>query len=268
MHWTLDCRQSTNLDTLATNATSCAKRAPTHQIGELMTLEKPSLKLTELSNEPLRHRIAAVLREGILSGDLLPGQALTEMQIASQLGVSRAPVREAIRILSKDGLVESVPYRGTTVRKLSRQDIEEVYSLRLLLETFALRRIIGSDLMEDVEPLKRICRSMEDHARARDLKGLNLDDEAFHETIIQSANHRLLASIWSGLGLRVRQAMSLRNQEFPDPAEVALNHRPIVAALEAKDLDLAIRLLEDHIRSGAELYVEAWANADDDGHDG
>lgn len=231
-----------------------------------MTLAKPSLHLSELSNEPLRHRIAAVLREAILSGDLLPGQALTEMQIASQLGVSRAPVREAIRILSKDGLVESVPYRGTTVRKLTRQNIEEVYSLRLVLETFALRRIVEGALMDDVEPLKAICRSMEAHARARDLKGLNLDDEAFHETIIQSANHELLASTWASLGLRVRQAMALRNQEFPDPAEVASNHRPIVAALEAKDLELAVRLLEDHIRSGAELYVEAWENRED-GHD-
>lgn len=231
-----------------------------------MTLAKPSLHLSELTNEPLRHRIAAVLREAILSGDLLPGQALTEMQIASQLGVSRAPVREAIRILGRDGLVESVPYRGTTVRKLTRQDIEEVYSLRLVLETFALRRIIEGSLMDDVEPLKAICRSMEAHARSRDLKGLNLDDEAFHETIIQSANHQLLASTWSSLGLRVRQAMSLRNQEFPDPAEVASNHRPIVAALAAKDLELATKLLEDHIRSGAELYVEAWGDRED--HDG
>lgn len=232
-----------------------------------MTMERPSIQLTELTNEPLRHRIAAVLREAILSGELRPGQALTEMQIASQLGVSRAPVREAIRILSKDGLVESVPYRGTTVRKLTRKDIEEIYSLRLVLESFALRRIIEGDRLRDVEPLKQICRSMEGHARKRDIKGLNLDDEAFHQTIIRSADHELLESIWSGLGLRVRQAMSLRNQEFPDLNEVASNHRPIVAALEARDLELSVKLLEDHIRSGARLYVEAWTEGESDSAD-
>ena len=74
----------------------------------------------EIDNVPLRQKIVAVLREAILSGELKPGDALVETALASQLGVSRAPLREALRSLNKDGLIETIPYRGTTVKTLSR----------------------------------------------------------------------------------------------------------------------------------------------------
>jgi DNA-binding GntR family transcriptional regulator len=103
--------------------------------------QQPSNKTFEgISNVPLRQKIVDVLRDAILSGELKPGQALVETTLASQLGVSRAPLREALRTLGKDGLVETVPYRGTTVKTLSRKDVEEIYSLRGLHEAFAAER--------------------------------------------------------------------------------------------------------------------------------
>jgi DNA-binding GntR family transcriptional regulator len=221
-----------------------------------------TLNLQEIDNAPLRLKIADLLREAIFSGNLIPGQALTESAVATQLKVSRAPVREAIRMLSKEGLVETVPYKGTTVRKLERRDIEEIYSLRELLEAFAVRRIIQSSEPSDFSELDVICKNMQRFAKAKELDKLNLEDERFHKAVIGLAHHHLLSNIWNTLSLRVRQIMALRNQQNQDPMQVAMNHPPIVAALKARRLDDALALVHDHVLSAADLILDQWQGSD------
>lgn len=213
-------------------------------------------QLQEIANLPLRSRVAEKLREAILRGDLRPGQTLTEVSLSQQLQVSRAPVREAFRSLAKEGLLESVPYKGTRVRLLSRTDIEETYSLRGQLEAFAVTRIVNSPVVVDLTPLEHICRTMQDLAAVGDVSSLNREDERFHKTLIELADHALLMSVWTTLALRVRQIMALRNQQNQNPMEVALNHPPIVAALRAKDLGAALEHLERHVASAADLSLE------------
>lgn len=214
------------------------------------------IQLEGIANLPLRSRIAEVLREAILRGELRPGQTLTEVTLAQQLHVSRAPVREAFRSLSEEGLLETVPYKGTRVRALSRTDIEETYSLRGQLEAFAITRIVNRAGSVDSTGLERLCGTMQDLAAAGDLAGLNEADERFHKTIIELADHALLLSVWSTLALRVRQIMALRNRQNDNPMEVALNHPPIVKALKAKDLDAAVTYIERHVASAADLSLE------------
>lgn len=214
------------------------------------------IQLEGIPNLPLRSRIAEVLREAILRGELRPGQTLTEVALAQQLQVSRAPVREAFRSLSEEGLLETVPYKGTRVRALSRTDIEETYSLRGQLEAFAITRIVNRAGSVDFTGLEHICETMQDLAAAGDLAGLNETDERFHKTIIELADHALLLSVWSTLALRVRQIMALRNRQNDNPMEVALNHPPIVKALKAKNLDAAVTYIERHVASAADLSLE------------
>lgn len=213
-------------------------------------------QLQEIANLPLRSRVADLLREAILRGDLRPGQTLTEVSLAQQLQVSRAPVREAFRSLSKEGLLESVPYKGTRVRLLSRTDIEETYSLRGQLEAFAAARIVSRSNEIDFAPLEDICGTMQQLAAEGDVSSLNQEDERFHKTLIELADHALLMSVWTTLALRVRQIMALRNQQNQNPMEVALNHPPIVAALKARDLRAALEHLERHVASAADLSLE------------
>ena len=213
-------------------------------------------RLAEISNLPLRQKIATALREAILSGELKPGQHLVEMTLASQLGVSRAPLREALQSLSKDGLIETVPYRGTKVRKLSRKDIEEIYSLRGLHEGFAIGRITERGRAEDVEKLRDICAAMQGVAEAKDYKQLNLLDDTFHRTLIVLAEHDMLLNIWNQLSMRVRQIMSLRNHLNRDPMEVALNHPPIVNAIESGTADKAVAMIQKHVASAADLVID------------
>ena len=218
--------------------------------------ESPQGRLGEISNLPLRQKIATALREAILSGELKPGQHLVEMTLAAQLGVSRAPLREALQSLSKDGLIETVPYRGTTVRTLSRKDIEEIYSLRGLHEGFAIERIVERGRTEDVAKLRAVCANMQQAAAVEDYKQLNLQDDDFHRTLIVLAEHDMLLNLWNQLSMRVRQIMSLRNHLNRDPMEVALNHPPIVDAIEAGTADKAVAMIQKHVASAADLVID------------
>lgn len=216
--------------------------------------------LSQINNKPLREQVLDALREAIVQGDLKPGQTLIEADLAAQLGISRAPIREALQILNSEGLLETVPYRGTTVRRLSRQDIEELYSLRSVLEGFAIRRIIARRNPDDVEVLREHFRAMLDRAEAGDLKTLNEIDRGFHDTLIRLSDHQLLQSIWNAVALRVRQVMALLNERNTDLKQIAYNHLPIIEAIAAWDEPRALQLIEQHIAATGELIAEGWVD--------
>lgn len=218
-----------------------------------------------IDNKPLRERVLEVLREAIISGEFKPGQPLVEMDIAAQMGISRAPLREALQILSHDGLVETVPYRGTIVRTLTRADIEELYSLRSVLETFAVRRVIERGDSAGVPRLQACFDEMLTAALARDLKQINLLDRRFHDTLIELSGHALLATTWNTVSQRVRQVMALRNSQNRDITRIAYNHLPIIEAIAARDEATAVRLLQDHISSAGDLLAELWDIAPSEG---
>lgn len=210
----------------------------------------------EIRNLPLRDQIAERLREAILAGDLHPGEPVVETAVAAQFGVSRAPVREAIRILEQEGILEVVPYRGTYVRMLSRTDIDELYSFRTMLEEFAISRIIDKSDPASIRELRAICEDMERLARDGDWNAVTVQDEHFHDTLIRAAGHSLLTTSWNMLSLRIRQAIALRNKKNTSPMDVAMNHPPILMAIEARDRDLATQLIRDHIATTLDLWFD------------
>jgi DNA-binding GntR family transcriptional regulator len=222
----------------------------------MTAISKATFNLSGLENRPLRQQIADLLQDAILDGELKPGQALVETDIATRLGVSRAPVREALQILANRNLVETVPYRGTTVRKLSKVDIEEAYSLRTVLETFAIRRIIAGDPEAAVTELRAICNNMQRVAAAEDWRTLVAEDDRFHRTMISHARHGLLMTMWLELNIRVRQIMALRNLQNLDIMQIFYNHVPIVQAVADRDEGEAIRLIQAHIASAADLMID------------
>jgi DNA-binding GntR family transcriptional regulator len=225
--------------------------------------ERSAALLERFSHEPLRARVAEALRAAIFDGTLAPGTPLVEKAIAADLDISRAPVREAIRMLSQEGLVESVAYKGSSVRRPTSRDVTEVYSLRGLLERFAVRKL-GASLAANPDrlaALATVCDDMEACAARNDIKGLSAADERFHRTLIELADHQLLAEMWSLIALRVRHIMGLRNAQLRDYRRVVANHRAIVEALASADLDRALGLLTDHIDAGAQLVLDDWLEA-------
>jgi DNA-binding GntR family transcriptional regulator len=207
--------------------------------------------IARIESVPLRVSVADIIRQAIVNGDLRPGTPIVEMALAEQLNVSRAPVREAIQILEADGLVESTPFKGKRVKPLTLREVEEIYSLREQFEIFAIRRIIERDT--DISAEHEHVRAMSDAAAREDFDALMEADERFHRTLIELADHGLMLAMWDTIYLRVRQIMALRNSANPVLSQVAENHPPIVAAIEARDLAEATRLISDHTRSAAQI---------------
>jgi DNA-binding GntR family transcriptional regulator len=207
--------------------------------------------IARIENLPLRMQVADTLRRAIINGKMKPGTPIVEMNLANQLNISRAPVREAIQILENEGLIETVAYKGKRVKPLTPREVEELYSLREQFEAFAVRRII--EFNKDVAPLEQFCQAMAEAAARDDFEALMLADEAFHRTLIILSDHAILLSVWDNLFLRIHQIMALRNKANRDLNDVAKNHPPIVAALRKKDIILAISLISDHTRSAADI---------------
>lgn len=218
--------------------------------------ESPSLG--QIKNKSLRERILDSLREAILSGELKPGQTLVETELAAQLGVSRAPLREAIHILNSEGLLESVPYHGTTVKKLTKSDIEELYSLRSALESFAVQRILEKGDTASIASLYPIYDQLLDAAQRGSWREVNVLDRHFHDQIIQLSGHSLLASMWNTVEMRVQQIMSLLNLRNRDIVQVAQNHLPIIHAMESGDVEASVKAIQEHIATTGDLIAEGW----------
>ena len=203
--------------------------------------------ITPIEQTPLRIQIAEMLRRAIVSGKLRPGSVLVEATLAEQMNVSRAPIREAIQILENDGLVETVAYKGKRVKPLTAREVEETYNLREVFEVMAERRILQYG--RPVAALWAHCHEMDRAADAGDQDKLTAADEAFHRTLIQVADHDLLLASWNSLYLRIHQIMALRNTVQPNLFDISGTHPPIVRALEAHDVDEAVRLITEHTSS-------------------
>ena len=217
---------------------------------------KPNLP--QIKNISIREQTLDTLRDAILTGELKPGQTLTEMDLSKQLGVSRAPIREALRILNSEGLVETIPYHGTTVRRLTKIDIEELYSMRIQLETFAVERVISTKSDQDIEKLKNFYQQMVKAGNNNDLKTVNEIDREFHDALIAMSGHSLLLTLWQMVAMRVRQVMALTNMRNSDLTQIARNHLPLIEAIEEGNLTVAKQILSTHIASAGDLIAEDW----------
>jgi DNA-binding GntR family transcriptional regulator len=224
------------------------------------------VSLKQIHNLPLRERVVSALREAILGGELIPGQVLVESDIASRLGVSRAPIREAIQILSAEGLVESVPYHGTTVCSISQSDVEELYSLRSILEEFAIRHIIDQKNADHVKSLHDLYCEMVAAAESGDLGRVSQIDRTFHDHLIELSCHKMLARTWHVVSLRVRQVMALRRIHRQENAssisQIAYSHLPIIEAIEQGNEEQAVALIQEHIATSGDLIAADWSKQD------
>ena len=217
---------------------------------------KPNLP--QIKNLSMQEQTLDTMREAILTGELKPGQSLIEMDLSRQLGVSRAPIREALRILNSEGLIETIPYHGTTVRRLSKSDIEEIYSMRSLLETFAVEQVIRARNPEYLQRLRDKVEQMILAGRANNINTVNILDRDFHDALIDMSGHSLLLSMWQTVAMKVRQVMALVNRRNTDLTQIARNHLPLLEAMERGDVARAVELLQKHIASAGDLAAEDW----------
>lgn len=189
----------------------------------------------------LRAEVYDSLRRAIVAGTLRPGQRVVEAEIARQMGISRAPLREAIRQLEQEGLLVSNPRRGTTVVQLTRADVEEVYTLRADLEARAIRRAICRLTADDLAELEALLQAMNDAASLLDA------DIAFHRAIVAAAGWSHLQRIWESLHPRTLTLYTLRTVADWSTQRHADRHRVVLDAIRAGDPDAAAEVIREHI---------------------
>lgn len=199
---------------------------------------------------PLREAVFLSLKKAILDGSLRPGQTLSENKIADRLSVSRTPAREAIRVLEAEGLVTFLPGRKVIVSAPTKKDIEEVYEIRLIVETEALSRIT-SDRKDLIQTLDYHLDEAEKCRKEGDLREMIEANSRFHATIISALDNKRMQRFIDSLQdtiFRLR-TYSVTEEWAVDPStlESEKEHRQIVASLRTGNLESATSLLRQHL---------------------
>jgi len=193
----------------------------------------------------LREQVKDVLLQRIVRGELKPGERLVETRIASELGTSQAPVREALRDLELLRMVESEPFRGARVRAFGDDELVEVYPVRAALEELA-GKLATKRLDGDVTVLEREVEAMRAAARADDLSALVQHDIAFHREMVEAAGNPVLEQCWKSLGVEGRITISLYGT-YVEPHDAAEKHVPILDAIRAGKPGAAGREARKHV---------------------
>ena len=199
--------------------------------------------------------VLEVLREAIFDGIFQPGDRLNESHIADQLNISRGPIREALRRLEEMGLVVRSPGKGCFVKQYGRRDIEELWTLRSVLEQFAIGLACPVATKKDLHHLSEIINKMHHAAAEKDLRKLLKFDLQFHDYLLELANHSLLRQTWQSLGIRVQRFLYLQPTIYDNIDKIAQTHEPIVSALEAGNAAKAQEVIEQHISEVADLSL-------------
>jgi DNA-binding GntR family transcriptional regulator len=187
------------------------------------------------------------IREAIRKGKVKPGDRLVEMQLAKEMHISRFPIREALRYLEKEGLVETKSFKGTYVSQLSERDMEELYSLRSAIEEFAVRILIKHIDEEKIGKLESIFQSMQQASKKEDLDKLISEDFRFHQTICELSEHRKLLEVWLTLENQLRVFLTIEKQLFGNSLQFVKSHHPILEAIQGRKIRPAQKAIREHL---------------------
>ena len=194
----------------------------------------------------LSDRVKDYIVEAVLSGELKPGDRIVESVLARDLGVSQAPVREALRDLVLLGFLESEPYKGTSVRSFTYEELWETYTVRAALESLAARLAATHLNEDDVDELQAILDEMMEAAHQQDVDLLLMLDNRFHETIIKISRNKTLYQLWKTLQFGTWSIVTYRKFSY-DPAYLAARHKELLDALQTGDPEKAAHAMKHHI---------------------
>ncbi|MFN2292556.1 MAG: GntR family transcriptional regulator [Anaerolineae bacterium] len=184
--------------------------------------------------------------EAIMNGEFQPGDRVVASALARQLGVSQAPIREAIRDLVLLGFLENEPFKGTSVRSFSPKELNEVYTVRAALESLAARLAAERLTDQDASALSDTLEKMIQAAQEQDEEGMVRLDNCFHETILQISDNGLLYHLWQTLQFGYWTIVTARSSSY-DLEELARRHESLLEALKTRDPHRAAVAMQRHI---------------------
>jgi DNA-binding GntR family transcriptional regulator len=213
-------------------------------------------KSRPLERRVFREEIREQLIEDILNGRLAPGARIVETKIAQQFGVSQGPVREALRDLELFGFVVSSPFRGTQVRRISTEELLEIYPIRAALEGVAARAAAVRIDQPTLEHLEELIGTMREAAARDDHRGEADADHSFHHAIVKASGNRMLEHVWQTMRLSITTCLthSITHRSLH---EIAERHVAVLDALRSGDPDRAEAAVRRHIEGPGEWIRSA-----------
>ena len=202
----------------------------------------------EYQEQSLGSQIFNRIRDDIISGNYTTGEELKEATLGKQLGVSRTPVREALRQLDLEGLVEIAPNRGAKVIGISRKDVEDIYHMRARLEGLAARKAAEQIKEEELAELEEVILLSEFHVKKPESKQMVRLDGRFHEIMYRASGSRMLEHVLTDFLHYVKMARSHSVKTEHRAQESVKEHKRILEAIRQRDGDLAEQLANEHIQ--------------------
>ena len=219
-------------------------------------MKEPNFEVTMNEYLPLRDVVFNTLRQAILRGELKPGERLMEIQLANKLGVSRTPIREAIRKLELEGLVLMIPRRGAEVAEITEQNLRDVLEVREALEELSVKLACEHATQAQIEEMKQAAQVFKESLSGDDVTRIAEADVAFHDAINMATDNQKLIQILNNLReqmYRYRVEYLKDEKNFPI---LIREHSQIVEGLTAKDKTMLTAAMHKHVMNQATAVKE------------
>ncbi|MGA1862925.1 GntR family transcriptional regulator [Deferribacter thermophilus] len=209
-----------------------------------------AIRDVSIDNTPLSEKIAETIRDYILKGVLKPGERLTEPKLSDILGISRTPIREALRLLEMDGFVEIIPRRGAVVTEITDKDVDEIFILKIRLESLAAKLAVNNMKEVDVERLEELNNRLERFYSNKNVAGMIKANSDFHDYFIRKSENQRLIKFLESLQSQFKRATAYSFTETGRIEHVLNEHKEIIEAFKEKDALKVEKLVEKHIQNG------------------
>lgn len=211
-------------------------------------MERESVRpMLKVERQRLHDVVVEHLRSFITEGVLAPGKKLNERELCEILGISRTPLREALKVLAVEGLIEINPHRGATVARMSELEIRETFELMSGIEAFAGELACERITAEELEQIKALHYAMVVCKNQNDLSGYYQRNRAIHDLISEAARNTALRQVYLSLNRRIQALRYLSNQQVPKWERALHDHEEMIDALETRDGQRLNRILRHHL---------------------
>lgn len=196
---------------------------------------------------PLRDVVFNTLRQAILTGELKPGERLMEIHLANRLGVSRTPIREAIRKLELEGLVTMIPRRGAEVAQITEKSMSDVLEVRRAVDALCVELACDRITKDELAALKKACDSFEQAVKSKDVKKIAQADVALHDIIVTATGNKRLVQLVNTLSEQMYRYRFEYIKDFSQHEKLVEEHRIIYDSIVNKDKKTACEAAKLHI---------------------
>ncbi len=205
----------------------------------------------------MAQEVAQDIKDAIIKREIKPGEKLNETQIAKTMGISRSPVRDALQQLGKEGVVINIPYKGTFVNIMGVKDVEDMYELRAILESYAIEKVIKSNNKKLIENLRHIVNEIEEAISQKNFKELSKKDVEFHREICHFTNNKKLIEIWESFQTQFEILINLESSFYERLQLLADEHKQLLTLIVESKVEEAQEKIKEHILQAYEFLKKS-----------